>query len=91
MGKLRNARESARTLFIEGEKLMHAYFELGMHKDGRYFFTARDATGGLVVESAYYLTRRSALEGILCIVQACEGGRAVCYDSTLHTWRQRWP
>lgn len=67
---------------------MHAYFELGMNNDGRYFFTARDATGGLVATSDCYLTRQSAIEGMHCVVTACAGGRAVYFDKTLHAWRE---
>lgn len=67
---------------------MHAYFELAMHNDGRYFFTARDAAGELVATSTWYLTRQSAVEGMHCVVAACIGRRAVYYDKTLHAWRE---
>ena len=67
---------------------MHAYFELGMNTNGQYFFTARNATGGLVATSACYLTRQSAIEGMHCVVKACAGGQAVYYDKTLHAWRE---
>lgn len=66
---------------------MQPYFELAMHNDGRYVFTARDAAGELLVTSARYLTRQSALEGMRCILQACAGTRGVCFDRTLHAWR----
>lgn len=67
---------------------MHAYFELSMNHDGRYFFTARDATGGLVATSACYLTRQSAVEGMHCMIKACVDGQPVYYDKTLHAWRE---
>lgn len=70
---------------------MQAYFELGMHNDGRYFFTARDAMGTLLAKSACYLTRQSALDGMRCIVRACTGEGAVCYDRTLRSWHRLSP